>query len=317
VKLASIEVGGEVRLALAIDDKKLLVPSLTGEGTDLASLPASVRGLLEMPGGLERLRQLAGDIVLDAERLEAFGAKGALVDVAGAVFQAPVPNPVHFMGAGVSYQQHLKEMGETWLPENPVLFLCSPNALAGHLQRITIPPAQPEMLDYEGELAIVIGKSCYNVSVEEAMNYVAGYTIHNDLSPRDHVSEVKAVVEPTRMLDAWGRNVAAKQHPTLSPMGPFLVTVDQAPNPLAMNLETKVNGEVVQSTGIDDLLFTVAHYVSYVSKWYCLLPGDLISTGTPGGVGIAQQPPRFLHAGDIVEVSITGLGTLSNIIGES
>ena len=173
------------------------------------------------------------------------------------------------------------------------------------------------MVAYEGELALVIGKPCYGVAVEDALDAVAGYLIHNDVSARNHVAEVKAVTVPTQMLDAWGRNVAGKQHPTFSPMGPFLVTRDEVPDPGRLRLTTRVNGETVQDIDIDDLIFTVAEYVAYVAQWYPLQPGDIISTGTPGGVGVAKSPPRFLAAGDTVEVEISGLGTLSNGVERS
>lgn len=171
------------------------------------------------------------------------------------------------------------------------------------------------MIDYEGELAAVIGKGGYRIKEENALDHVAGYVVHNDVSARDHVAEVMGVTIPIKMIDAWGRNIGGKQHPTFSPMGPYLVTSDEVGNPHTLRLTTRVNGKVVQDIGTDDLIFTVAHYVSYISQWYTLQPGDIISTGTPGGVGIAKKPPVFLQPGDVVDVSITKLGTLSNTIG--
>jgi 2-keto-4-pentenoate hydratase/2-oxohepta-3-ene-1,7-dioic acid hydratase in catechol pathway len=171
------------------------------------------------------------------------------------------------------------------------------------------------MIDYEGELAVVIGRPCYGVTPSEALACVAGYVAHNDISARDHVAEVKAVQVPTQMLDAWGRNVAGKQHPTFSPMGPYLVTADEIPDPHALTLSTRVNGTTVQHVGTDDLIFRVAEYISYVAQWNSLQPGDIISTGTPGGVGVARRPPVFLAEGDEVEVEISGIGTLTNTLG--
>ncbi|MFD1787841.1 fumarylacetoacetate hydrolase family protein [Sphingomonas floccifaciens] len=109
--------------------------------------------------------------------------------------------------------------------------------------------------------------------------------------------------------------MAGKQHPGFSPMGPYIVTTDEIPDPHALRLTTKVNGKVVQDIGTDDLIFTVAKYVAYISQWYTLQPGDIISTGTPGGVGIGKKPPVFLKPDDVVEVSISGIGTLSNTVG--
>ena len=144
------------------------------------------------------------------------------------------------------------------------------------------------------------------------MDHVAGYTVPNDVSARDHVAEVQAVTVPVGMLDAWGRNVGGKQHPGFSPMGPYLVTADEIPDPHALHLTVRVNGTTVQDVTTDDLIFSIAHYVSYVSQWYPLVPGDIISTGSPAGVGIAKKPPVFLRNGDVVEVEISGVCTLSN-----
>jgi acylpyruvate hydrolase len=310
MKIASVVMGSQVRAAVALDSGDLLVPSLLPKDLALApALPQSVRGILAEPGGLEALRVLA-------DRANREGAPtGAIVPEQDAVFAAPVPDPVHFIGCGAAYHQHLAEMGGVPVPEHPVLFLCSPAALAGHRQVIEGPPHQAGMIDYEGELAAVIGRRGYRIAEAEALDYVAGYVVHNDVSARDHVAEVQAVTVPIKMLDAWGRNVGGKQHPTFSPMGPYLVTADEVSDPQALHLTTRVNGQVVQDVGTDDLIFSVAQYVAYISQWYVLQPGDIISTGTPGGVGVAKKPPVFLRTGDVVEVSITGLGTLSNTIG--
>lgn len=318
MKVASIVVGSRTRAAVALESGDLLVPSLLPD--DLAgtpALPESVRGILAQAGGLDALRALAERANREgyaAGRVAA--AAQAIVAEGDAVFAAPVSDPVHFVGCGASYHQHLAEMGGVPVPEHPILFLCSPISLAGHGEPIVAPPHQADMIDYEGELAAVIGRGGYRIAEEDALDHVAGYLVHNDLSARNHVAEVQAVTVPIKMTDAWGRNVAGKQHPTFSPMGPYLVTADEIPDPHALHLTTRVNGKVVQDIGTDDLIFTVAHYVHYISQWYTLQPGDIISTGTPGGVGVAKKPQVFLHPGDVVEVSISGLGTLSNTIGQ-
>jgi 2-keto-4-pentenoate hydratase/2-oxohepta-3-ene-1,7-dioic acid hydratase in catechol pathway len=314
MKVASVVKGSRVHAAVLLDSGDLLLPALLpGEFGGSSAHPDSVRGIIAQPGGLDALRALKER----SDRDQAAGklSPQAVIAEADAEFAAPVPDPVHFMGCGASYHQHLAEMGGVPVPEHPILFLCSPASLAGHRQVITVPPAQPDMIDYEGELAFVIGRDCYRVSEEQALDYVAGYLIHNDISARNHVAEVQAVKHPMKMLDAWGRNVAGKQHPTFSPMGPYLVTADEIPDPQALHLTTRVNGRVVQDIGTDDLIFSCAQYVAYISQWYPLQPGDIISTGTPGGVGVAKKPQVFLRPDDVVEVSISGLGTLSNTIG--
>jgi 2-keto-4-pentenoate hydratase/2-oxohepta-3-ene-1,7-dioic acid hydratase in catechol pathway len=301
---------------VALSGDRLLIPSLAPRIlSEAAALPVSVRGLLASDAWLSRLKQVVDAAEEGNEaRQNQLGKLGAIVASSDARFCAPVPDPIHFIGCGLAYRQHLQEMGGVPIPDHPVLFLCSPAALNGHRSTIPMPPHQGGMLDYEGELAIVIGKPCYHVSVSAAMDFVAGYTAHNDVSARDHVSEVAAVKVPIDMLGAWSRNVAAKQHPGFSPMGPYLVTVDEIPDPHALQLTVRVNGSVVQHVRTDDLIFSVAQYVSYVSHWFSLQPGDIISTGSPGGVGVAKKPPVFLRHDDEVTVEISGVGTLQNTV---
>lgn len=317
MKLATLDCGGTARLAVAMSGDRLLVPSLAADHLAQAEiLPVSVRHLLGRAGALSLLGEMLDSVEgAGRELLGELERCGAVLRVDDARFRAPVPDPVHFVGCGLAYRQHLREMGDVPVPDHPVLFLCSAAALSGHRAAIPIPPHQGEMLDYEGELAIVIGKPCYHVGVDVAMDFVAGYVAHNDVSARDHVREVASVTKPIDMLGAWSRNVSAKQHPGFSPMGPYLVTVDEIPDPHALQLTVEVNGSRVQEARTDDLIFTVSEYVSYVSQWHALQPGDVISTGSPGGVGVAKKPPVFLRDGDEVTVTISGIGTLSNVVG--
>lgn len=313
MRIATIVAGGHARAAVVLDSGDLLAPSLATDLDGAAAIPSTVREILALEDGLSRLASTkAAAEALDNGARERLRASDALLSAEGAQFLAPVPDPVNFVGCGASYHQHLKEMGDVPPPAHPVIFLCSPGSLSGHRNAILLPKSQPDMVDYEGELAVVIGRPCYGVEVADALNHVAGYLVHNDVSARDHVPEVMAVKIPTQMLDAWGRNVAGKQHPSFSPMGPYLVTTDEIPDPAALRLTTRVNDQVVQDINTDDLIFSVAEYVAYVSQWHALEPGDIISTGTPGGVGAAKKPPVFLKPGDVVEVSITQIGTLSN-----
>ncbi len=315
MRIATVATALGARAAVAVESGELLIPSLAADLDGATGLPPSVREILLLPDGLAQLgRVQALADGADQKTRDRLGAVGALLSENDVTFCAPVPDPINFVGCGASYHQHLREMGGVPVPAHPVIFLCSPGSISGHRRPIIVPARQPDMIDYEGELALVIGKPCYGVGVEQALDAVAGYLAHNDVSARDHVAEVKAVTVPTQMLDAWGRNCAGKQHPTFSPMGPYLVTSDEVPDPAALRLTTRVNGDVVQDIGIDDLIFSVAEYVSYVAQWHDLQPGDIISTGTPGGVGIARQPPVFLKPGDRVDVTVTKLGTLSNTV---
>jgi 2-keto-4-pentenoate hydratase/2-oxohepta-3-ene-1,7-dioic acid hydratase in catechol pathway len=316
VKLATLDCQGTNRVAVAVSGERLLVPSLANDFlVSAAGLPLSLKQLLAEAGALDRLKAIVAQVeAADSQLLDALSRAGALVPAANARFRAPIPDPLHFMGCGLAYRQHLAEMGGVPTPANPVLFLCSPAAISAHRDEIVLPSHQAEMVDYEGELAIVIGRPCYNVDPSQAMDYVAGYMAHNDISARDHTAEVAAVTVPVKMLGAWSRNVGGKQHPGFSPMGPFLVTRDEIPDPHTLHLTVRVNGQLVQDVTTDDLIFSIAHYVSYVSQWYALSPGDIISTGSPAGVGVAKKPPVFLQDGDVVTVDISGIGTLSNTV---
>lgn len=214
---------------------------------------------------------------------------------------APVPDPQKIICIGMNYRDHCEEQKKP-LPEKPIIFAKFPTALIGHNQPI-VKPALTEKMDYEAELGVVIGKRGRNIAEERALSHVAGYTIVNDVTARDiQVSD--------------GQWVRAKSFDTFAPSGPFLVTADEVQDPQNLNIRLTVNGEVRQSSNTRNMVFSVAYLISYLSRVCTLLPGDLISTGTPGGVGVFREPPVFLKEGDIVSIEIEGLGTLTNSVGE-
>lgn len=207
---------------------------------------------------------------------------------------SPVPYPSKIMCVGLNYSLHAKESGME-VPEQPVLFMKATSALSGPFDPIVI-PKNSNATDWEVELAIVIGKKASYVSEEEAMDHVFGYVLHNDVSERDF------------QLRQGGQWVKGKSCDTFAPLGPYLVTKDEIKDPHSLRLWLKVNGETMQDSNTSDLVFNVPQLVSYISQYMSLLPGDIISTGTPAGVGMGLKPPRYLKPGDEVELGIDGLG---------
>jgi len=209
----------------------------------------------------------------------------------------PIKEPSKIICVGLNYARHAAESGmET--PSEPVLFFKATSAICGPNDNLIIPPGS-EKTDWEVELAVVIGTKAQYVSEQEAMDYVAGYVLHNDYSERAY------------QLEQGGQWVKGKSCDTFAPIGPYLVTKDEIADPHQLNLWLKVNGELLQNSNTSDLVFGIAHLVSYISHYMTLLPGDIISTGTPSGVGLGLNPPRYLKPGDIVELGIQGLGSSS------
>jgi 2-keto-4-pentenoate hydratase/2-oxohepta-3-ene-1,7-dioic acid hydratase in catechol pathway len=164
----------------------------------------------------------------------------------------------------------------------------------------------------EGEFTAVIGRTCHDVSETEALDYVVGYTIVNDVSARDFVAAAQAAQGMIPTIVAWEHNILGKLYPTFCPMGPYIVTADEIGDPNALHIETRLNGQIVQDSNTSDLVFNVAQIVAYYSKFLTFEPGDLITTGSPSGVGSGRKPQLFMRDGDTIEVTIEKLGTLRN-----
>lgn len=208
--------------------------------------------------------------------------------------------PPNIIGIGLNYAKHADETNIRY-PEIPVMFLKGVNAVTGHLDPIILPKAGPDEVDYEAELAIVISKAAKNVSVDEAKDYIFGYCCANDVSARDW--QIK------KQKTQWCRG---KSFDTFCPLGPMLVTADEITNPDNLNIQIEINGTIYQKSNTSDMIFNVATLVSDLSQSMTLLPGTVILTGTPEGVGFTRQPPVFLKEGDQVTVSIENLGNLIN-----
>ncbi len=212
-------------------------------------------------------------------------------------FEPPL-RPPKILAIGKNYAEHAQEM-KSEAPEKPLIFAKMPTALLPHNGIITWRQSITQQVDWEGELAVVIGKRAREVNEADALNYVYGYTIANDITARDiQASESQ-----------W---IRAKGLDTFAPMGPYLITSDEIPNPNALAITTEVNGEVMQDGHTSNMIHSVPALIAYLSQSFTLEPGDVILTGTPAGVGKGKNPPRFLQDGDEVRVTISQIGTLSN-----
>ncbi|MDX6647302.1 MAG: hypothetical protein QOK40_3029 [Miltoncostaeaceae bacterium] len=227
-------------------------------------------------------------------------AGGRAVPLSEAVLLAPL-RPGTLIGVGLNYRDHAAETGAA-LPAEPLLFAKLTSAVAPPGGPVARPPYTEE-LDYEGELAVVIGRRAANVTVADALGHVFGYAIMDDLTARDR----------QRAEPQWLR---AKSGDGFAPFGPWITTADQVPDPQALGIRTWVNGELRQDGTTRDMVFSVASLVSYCSAQLTLQPGDVITTGTPAGVGAGRRPPSFLRPGDRVRIEIDGLGTLEHEIVE-
>lgn len=206
----------------------------------------------------------------------------------------PLLRPSKIVCVGLNYSKHAKESGMD-VPEEPVLFFKASSAIIGPYDSIIIPKGS-EKSDWEVELAIVIGNKASYVSEKDALSHVAGYVLHNDVSERSF------------QLERSGQWVKGKSCDTFAPIGPFIATPDEIGDPNNLNLWLKLNGEQMQNSNTSDFIFNIQQVVSYISQFMTLLPGDVISTGTPFGVGLGLNPPRYLKDGDVIELGIDGLG---------
>lgn len=236
----------------------------------------------------------SGGLPCLAEWVEA-NAESAPAVPPGTRLGSPVSRPSKIICIGLNYRDHAEESGMQ-PPAEPVVFFKSTTALTGPDDGLLIPSGS-EKTDWEVELAVVIGKKASHVSEEHAGEHVAGYVLHNDYSER------------AWQLERGGQWVKGKSADTFAPLGPWLATPDEIPDPNSLRLWLKVNGEIKQDGNSKNLIFKIPFLISYLSRFMTLLPGDVISTGTPAGVGLGFNPPQYLSPGDVIELGIDGLGT--------
>jgi len=279
MKLSTFTEAGRTRVGIAVGD----------EIVDLAAawpeLPTDMIGFLT-----------AGEAALEAART-ALDAGGSRLALAGVKLEAPVPKPPEFLAVGLNYADHVEETGRE-KPEFPIFFNKQSTCVNAPYDAVELPPGG-KYTDYEGELAFVIGRRCRHVPKARAHEVIAGYTIVDDVSVRDWQQRA-----PTMTL--------GKSWDTHGPMGPWIVTPDEIGDPHALDLRTFVNGELRQSSNTKHLIFDCFDQVETLSTVFTLEPGDVIATGTPGGVGVAMKPRVFLNPGDVVRIEISGIGAIEH-----
>ena len=300
MKLVTFIDAGTPRLGAVLDGRVVDLPravAASPAGSVQPGFPTSMRALLA-----------AGDDAMQVARdaLAWLAADGA-AELPGRSYPLdetrlapPVPDPSKIVCCGQNYADHCREQNKP-LPKNLILFSKFPTTLIGNGDVITWAPGSTEQPDYEAELAFVVGKTARNVPVEDATNYIAGYTIANDVSARD-------------VQFGDGQWIRGKSFDTFCPLGPYLVTADEVGDPHTLGIRCRLNGRTMQDSNTAELVFNVPTILSFISQTATLLPGDVVLTGTPAGVGVLRDPPVFLKPGDEVEVEIDQLGALRNVV---
>src|SRR6266566_4136299 len=280
-----------MKLASYIADGKACFGVVTGDGVitlnqHLGSRYASLRDALAA-GALAEIRK---------------GADGAKADhgLSGIKWLPGIPNPEKILCAGINYRSHAAETGRE-VPKQPSMFVRLANTLVGHEGEM-IRPSVSQNFDFEGELAVIIGRGGRHIAIERALEHVAGYTCFVDGSVRDY----------QKFSVTSGKNF-----PATGPLGPWIVTTDEIADPKRLTLVTRLNGQEVQKSGTDLLIHSVPQIIAFCSDFTPLTPGDVIATGTPEGVGHRRNPPLWMKPGDVLEVEISGIGTLrSRVVDE-
>jgi 2,4-diketo-3-deoxy-L-fuconate hydrolase len=281
------------RLAVKIASGIIVLEKLQAKES---KLPVTLKEALVQPRGLDRIREVVAQILGDPATQKEFS-------VPEDETQIGVPLvPRNVLCIGLNYKDHAEE-SKIPLPERPVVFAKLTSCICAHGAPILLPPDTKEV-DYEAELAVVIGRRCRGVAASDALDYVAGYTCLNDVSARD-------------FQRGDGQWVRAKSQDTFGPMGPYLVTSEDIPDPQKLPIRCWVNGQLLQDSNTDKMIFGVRELIAYISRGVTLEPGDVISTGTPHGVGFARKPPIFLKPGDEVVVEVQGVGRLTNPVKAS
>ncbi len=280
MRVLSFECGGRSSFGLAIDG------GIVDAGARLAGEFDDLRTLLRA-GALDRLRAL-----------EALEPDHGEDDIA---YLPVVPNAGKILCVGINYMGHIKETGRE-PPSYPVLFTRFSDSFVGHGQPL-LRPRVSEHFDYEGELAVIFGKTARHVSREDAMEYVAGYSCCNEGSVRDYQYHTIQFTAGKNFYRSGG-------------LGPWMVTGEEQLDPTKFHLQTRLNGEVLQDAPVSDLCFDIPALIEYCSIWTPLDPGDVIVTGTPGGVGRVRKPPIWMKPGDVVEIDVSGVGVLRNTISD-
>lgn len=297
---------GLIHTGVVVEDQALDIGAWLSE----LPIPATIQnycatsGMQPASGGMLRLLQAGSAALDDLQRhvgLMLGACSGALIALADVQLLAPIPRPGKIVGVGRNYADHAKETGVAPF-EKPRIIFKLPSSVSAPGVPVVRPPSVTK-LDYEVELAVIIGAVGKNVPVDKALSLVAGYTILNDLSAR----ELQFDITPPQ-------TTFAKSMDGFAPMGPWLVTADEIPDPQRLNVSTWLNAQRVQHASTSDMLFSVATLIAYLSETMTLEPGDVIATGTPAGIGAFAQPPHYLQPGDHLRLEVSGIGVLEHRI---
>ena len=304
MKLLSIRLEGDCHAGALVGEEVLDFCSFKGFSVYKEGPPgnaANLRDALDLlAAGPDWVRSQIELVRNDAKLADQCRKAGALSPLANTRLGSPIASPGKILAVGLNYRAHAIETGGQ-LPDRPLIFSKCVTALGGPGDEIRIPRIS-DKIDYEAELAFVIGKEAKNVSADSAMDYIAGYTIMNDVTARDL----------QRTERQW---VRAKGLDTFAPCGPWMVTADELTDPHSLDIELRLNGEERQKSNTNDLIFKIPELVAFISEDLTFRPGDIVTTGTPSGVGYAMKPPSFLKAGDRIEITVQGIGTLANVVG--
>lgn len=296
MRLLSFQTAQSNRAGLIFDGRVLDVTAflaLAGEADD-----EEFKDALDLINrGAERLRSITTRLGADAGLRSECVDRGILKPLEGLKLNPPVIKPGKILAVGLNYAAHAAEQNIE-PPDRPLIFSKNVTALVGNGSPIQLPRIS-DKIDYEAELAFVIGRQARSVKAERAFDHIAGFTIMNDVTARDLQKSERQ----------WAR---AKGLDTFAPCGPWLVTVDELDDPHSLDIRLRVNGETRQDSNTADMIFKIPELVEFISQDLTLMPGDIISTGTPSGVGVHRVPPLFLKAGDVVEIEIDRIGQLSN-----
>ncbi len=277
--------GGSAQLGAIVGDRVVNLAEASG-----GKLPNDMKSLLELgDDGLKLAKKVATK--------KAAGEIG--VKLSDVKLLAPISNPNKVVAIGLNYLDHIRESNAK-VPSIPIMFTKYTTSIIGDGDTIRWSASETAKVDWEVELALVIGTRAYRVTEEDSFNYIAGYTVANDVSARDLQGE---------RGDQW---IRGKSLDTFCPLGPCIVTKDEIADPHNLGLRTIVNGQTMQDSNTKELLFKIPHLIAYLSRAFTLLPGDVVITGTPPGVGSGMKPPVFLKNGDVVKVEIDGIGSLTN-----
>jgi acylpyruvate hydrolase len=311
MKLVTFEHRGERSIGALTGDQIVDIPAAlaahrrSGNGSAGWTLPAGSRDMLDLLAGGEAAMEAVRKAVLFAQA-EASGGRSAGADGAPLAVRleevkllAPIPRPGKILCIGLNYRDHAEEVNMK-VPERPLLFAKYANAVVAPGAAVALPRIS-EQVDYEAELVVVIGKRAKRVSEAAAMEYVAGYTMMNDVSARD-----------LQLKLGGGQWIWGKTIDSFAPLGPSLVTKDEVPDPHDLNIAFRLNGQTMQNSNTRNLIFGVPVLISFLSQGITLEPGDVIATGTPAGVGHNRVPPVYLKPGDVMAVEVGKLGVLEN-----